>query len=172
AVIIFSLFDRSTGSKVDVKKIVINILTNPLIVGAIAGSIFKFAGWQIPTSVMKPIGDFASMTTPISIFILGATLSLPDIGKNVNVIVTTIFLKLIAVPAFILVLMYMIGYRGPELFIAFSLYATPIAGASFPMAQNMGGDGELQGQLLAISTVLSLFTIFFWIMSLTAVGIF
>ncbi len=112
------------------------------------------------------------MTTPISIFILGATLSLPDIGKNVNVIVTTIFLKLIAVPAFILVLMYMIGYRGPELFIAFSLYATPIAGASFPMAQNMGGDGELQGQLLAISTVLSLFTIFFWIMSLTAVGIF
>ncbi len=172
AVIIFSLFDRSTGSKVDVRKIVINILTNPLIVGAIAGSIFKFAGWQIPTSVMKPIGDFASMTTPISIFILGATLSLPDIGKNVNVIVTTIFLKLIAVPAFILVLMYMIGYRGPELFIAFSLYATPIAGASFPMAQNMGGDGELQGQLLAISTVLSLFTIFFWIMSLTAVGIF
>jgi hypothetical protein len=139
---------------------------------AIAGGIFKFAGWQIPASVMKPVKDFASMTTPISIFILGATLSLPDIGKNVNIIAATLFLKLVAVPAFILVVMYSLGYRGPELFIAFSLYATPIAGASFPMAQNMGGDGELQGQLLAISTVASLFTIFLWIMSLTAVGIF
>jgi len=172
AVIIFTLFDRGSGSKIDVKKILMNILTNPLIIGAIAGGIFKFAGWQIPASVMKPVKDFASMTTPISIFILGATLSLPDIGKNVNIIAATLFLKLVAVPAFILVVMYSLGYRGPELFIAFSLYATPIAGASFPMAQNMGGDGELQGQLLAISTVASLFTIFLWIMSLTAVGIF
>ena len=172
AVIIFTLFDRSAGSKVDVKKILMNIITNPLIVGAIAGAIFKFAGWQIPSSVMKPISNFANMTTPLAIFILGATLSLPDIGKNMNIIVVTLFLKLVAVPASILGLMYMLGYRGPELFIAFILYATPIAGASFPMAQNMGGDGELQGQLLAISTVLSLFTIFFWIMSLTAVGIF
>ena len=172
AVIIFTLFDRSAGSKVDVKKILMNIITNPLIVGAITGAVFKFAGWQIPASVMKPISNFANMTTPLAIFILGATLSLPDIGKNMNIIVVTLFLKLVAVPAFILGLMYMLGYRGPELFIAFILYATPIAGASFPMAQNMGGDGELQGQLLAISTVLSLFTIFFWIMSLTAVGIF
>jgi predicted permease len=157
---------------VDVKKVLRNIITNPLIVGAVVGVIFKIAGWGIPTSVMKPISNFANMTTPLSIFILGATLSLPDISKNVNAIVVTLFLKLIAVPAFILVVMYMFGFRGPELFIAFILYATPIAGASFRMAQNMGGDGELQGQLLAISTVLSLFTIFFWIMSLTAVGIF
>ncbi|SFG06991.1 AEC family transporter [Oribacterium sp. WCC10] len=172
AVVIFTLFDRQNGSKTDVKKIGMNILTNPLIMGAIVGAVFKMAGWQLPKSISGPVASFANMTTPLCIFILGATLSIPDIGKNLKIIIATLSLKLVFVPGFIVVLMYILGYRGPELFIAFILYATPIAGASFPMAQNMGGDGELQGQLLAISTVASLFTIFFWIMGLTAIGIF
>ncbi len=172
SVVIFSIFDRQSGSKTDVKKILKNIATNPLIVGAVVGAVFKLAGWQIPSSVMNPISGFANMTTPLSIFILGATLDIPDIGKNMKYIVSVISLKLVIVPAVVTVIMYMAGYRGAELFIAFILYATPIAGASFPMAQSMGGDAALQGQLLAISTVMSLFTIFFWIVGLTSLGIF
>ncbi|ETP72345.1 putative permease [Lachnospiraceae bacterium JC7] len=172
SVVIFSIFDRQSGSKTDVKKILKNIATNPLIVGAVAGAVFKLAGWQIPSSVMSPVSGFANMTTPLSIFILGATLDIPDIGKNMKYIVSVITLKLVIVPALVTVIMYMAGYRGAELFIAFILYATPIAGASFPMAQSMGGDAALQGQLLAISTVMSLFTIFFWIVGLTSMGIF
>ncbi|MBE6004176.1 MAG: AEC family transporter [Lachnospiraceae bacterium] len=172
SVVIFSIFDRESGARTDVKKIIMNILTNPLIVGAIGGAVFKFAGWQIPASVMSPVAGFANMTTPLSIFILGATLDVPDIGKNLRYIISVLSLKLVIVPAIVTVLMYMAGYRGSELFIAFILYATPIAGASFPMAQSMGGDAALQGQLLAISTVMSLFTIFFWIVGLTSFGIF
>lgn len=172
SVMIFSVFDRKSGSKTDVKKILINIITNPLIVGAIMGAVFKLAGWELPESIEKPVAGFANMTTPLSILILGATLNIPDIGKNLKYIVSVLSLKLVIVPAVVTAIMYMAGFRGPELFIAFILYATPIAGASFPMAQNMGGDGDLQGQLLAISTVLSLFTIFFWIAGLTAAGIF
>lgn len=172
SVMIFSVFDRKSGSKIDVKKIILNILTNPLIVGAVCGAVFKLAGWVLPASVEKPVAGFANMTTPLSILILGATLNIPDIRKNMKYIVSVLSLKLVIVPAAVTMIMYMAGFRGPELFIAFILYATPIAGASFPMAQNMGGDGDLQGQLLAISTVLSLFTIFFWIAGLTAAGIF
>ena len=40
------------------------------------------------------------------------------------------------------------------------------------MSQNMGGDGELAGEMLAISTVVSMFTIFFWIVGLNALGVF
>ncbi|WP_036609227.1 AEC family transporter [Oribacterium sp. P6A1] len=171
-VMIFSVFDRKNGSKTDLKKILKNIITNPLIVGAIIGGVFKLTGWVLPQSIEKPVEGFANMTTPLSILILGATLNIPDIGKNMKYIVSVLSLKLVIVPGIVTVIMYMAGFRGPELFIAFILYATPIAGASFPMAQNMGGDGDLQGQLLAISTVLSLFTIFFWIAGLTAAGIF
>ncbi len=172
AVILFTVFDKQNNAKTDVGKLVKNILTNPLIVGAVTGALFKGFGIPVPQAVMKPVASFANMTTPLSIFILGATLSLPDIRKNLDVIVSVLTLKLVVVPAAVLLMMILLGYRGAELFISFILYATPIASASFSMAENMGGDGELQGQLLAISTVASLFTIFLWIMSLTELGLF
>ena len=40
------------------------------------------------------------------------------------------------------------------------------------MSQSMGGDGELAGEMLAISTVSSMFTIFLWIIALNSIGVF
>lgn len=50
-----------------------------------------------------------------------------------------------------------------ELFLVIAVFATPVASGSYPMAQNMGGDGELAGQLVFLSTVISVFTLFGWI---------
>ena len=58
-----------------------------------------------------------------------------------------------------------------ELFLLVAVYGTPVAAASYPMAQNMGGDGELAGQLVVISTVVSVVTLFFWIFLLRFVGL-
>ena len=66
---------------------------------------------------------------------------------------------------------YALGLRGLELFLLIAVYGTPVAAASYPMAQNMGGDGELAGQLVVISTVVSVVTLFFWIFFLRSIGI-
>nr|WP_279221407.1 MULTISPECIES: hypothetical protein [unclassified Clostridium] len=39
------------------------------------------------------------------------------------------------------------------------------------MAQNMGGDGELAGQFVVISTAVSMFTLFLWIFFMKSVGL-
>ena len=39
------------------------------------------------------------------------------------------------------------------------------------MSQNMGSDGELAGELVAISTVMSLGTLFTWIYLLRSMGV-
>ena len=66
---------------------------------------------------------------------------------------------------------YMLGIRGVELFLILAVYATPVATASYPMAQNMGGDGELAGQMVVISTVASVGTLFLWIFLLNSIGV-
>ena len=58
-----------------------------------------------------------------------------------------------------------------ERFIFLVTYAAPVATASYSMAQNMGGDGELAGELVAVSTVTSAFTIFGWIFVLKMMGL-
>lgn len=54
-----------------------------------------------------------------------------------------------------LALGYAFGLRDLELFLLVAIYGTPVAAASYPMAQNMGGDGELAGQFVVISTVVA-----------------
>lgn len=44
-----------------------------------------------------------------------------------------------------------------------SVFATPVATASYPMAEAMDGDGKLAAEFVAISTVTSVVTLFFWL---------
>ena len=58
-----------------------------------------------------------------------------------------------------------------ELFLMLMIFGTPVATSSYPMAQNMGGDGQLAGQLVFVSTVASLATIFVFIFTLSRLGL-
>lgn len=172
AVFILEYFRRTEGEKTSAAKMLRNILTNPLIIGAIAGLVFRGLHIPLPACILKPIKSISDMTSPLAIFICGATLVLPDIRKNIKLITICTVLKLVVLPAIVTTICYLLGFRGIELFILFSLYATPLANAIFPMSQSMGGDGELAGEMLAISTVSSMFTIFLWIIALNSVGVF
>ena len=70
----------------------------------------------------------------------------------------------------ILAVATLLGFSGVERFVYFEMYATPVATASYAMAQNMGGDGELAGQFVVLSTVASVVTIFLWVYFLNSIG--
>ena len=82
-----------------------------------------------------------------------------------------LLIRLVVLPLVMLVLAWLIGLRGVELFLVLMIFGTPVATASYPMAQNMGGDGLLAGQLVFTSTVFSLGTIFAFIFALSRLGL-
>ena len=94
-----------------------------------------------------------------------------EISHNLKYLVPTLSFKLLILPAVMMAIGYAFGLRELELFLLVAVYGTPVAAASYPMAQNMGGDGELAGQLVVISTVVSVVTLFFWIFLLRFVGL-
>ena len=51
------------------------------------------------------------------------------------------------------------------------LFATPIATSSYPMAQSMGGDGSLAGELVALTNMGSVVTLFLFIFTLSRMGL-
>ena len=111
------------------------------------------------------------MTSPLALFVLGGTLQFNAIHKNLKYLVPTLGFKLFILPAIMLALGYMVGLRELELFLLVAVYGTPVAAASYPMAQNMGGDGELAGEFVVISTVAATFTLFLWIFFMKSVGL-
>ena len=165
SVFILEMFNGE--GKSDIKEAVV---ANPLLQGAIVGLIFFFLGIKLPGSLVTPIAAFSNMTSPLAIYVLGGTLQFKAIRKNLKYLVPTLTCKLFILPAIIIAIAYAFGLRRLELFLLIAVYATPAA-ASYPMAQNMGGDGELAGQFVVISTAVSMFTLFLWIFFMKSVGL-
>ncbi len=157
--------------KTDIRTTIMNVVKNPLLQGAVLGLIFFFCGIRIPKSLLTPIAAFSDMISPLALFVLGGTLTFGAVRKNLKYIVPALTAKMAVVPAIILTAAYAVGLRGVELFLILSIHATPVAVASYTMAQNMGGDGELAGQLVVVSTVFSVGTLFLWIFALGTLGL-
>ncbi len=166
-----AILEYYRGGKVSYGKLLRNILKNPLIIGAIAGILFNLLPVRMPSVLVDPIAQLCNMATPLSLFVLGGTLHISDIRKNKVPLAVGITLKLLLVPTLLVTLMSLMGYRGNELFVVFCMFATPVAAASYPMAQSMGADADLAGEYVMISTVLSIGTIFCWILVLRGLGL-
>ena len=167
AVIILEMFH---GGKAKMSVLLKNVCTNPLIIGAMAGLFFYLLNIKLPASVETPISQFAALSTPLALFVLGGTLHFSAIRHNLKYVVPSMTLKLLVLPAIITVIATVLGFNNLERFILFELYATPVATASYSMAQNMGGDGELAGQFVVLSTAASVVTIFLWVFLFTGIG--
>ena len=166
-----AILEYYRGGKVSYGKLFVNILKNPLIIGAIAGVLFNMLPVTMPECLVLPISELCNMATPLSLFVLGGTLHLSNMKKNLVPLATGTMLKLILVPSILSVIMANIGFRGNEFFVVFVMFATPVAAASYPMAQSMDADADLAGEYVVITTVLSIATIFCWILVLKGFGL-
>lgn len=167
AVIILEMFN---GGKTSFKTLAVNVCTNPLILGALTGFIFFRLRIRMPEWMNGTVAQFADLTTPLALFVLGGTLHFSAIRGNLRYLVPSIFTKLIILPTIITAIAALIGFSNLERFVLFTMYATPVATASYSMAQNMGGDGELAGQFVVLSTAASVITIFIWVFFFTSIG--
>ena len=169
------LFETMRGNKVEIKPLIKSIIKNPLIIGAIAGGIVAAAssliGFDIPKTVMTPISVLSSMNSPLSLILLGAGLNLGSIRNDLKDLIFVCFMKLIAVPAGVAAVCLALGYKGIQFISLFAIFCVPTAVSSYPMAEQMGGDGPFSAEVIASTSLLSLVTVFIWVACLQACGI-
>ena len=161
------------GKKSDAKKIVLNIVKNPLIIGSFCGFIglfLKQAGLIIPGAAYSAIKSVASIATPLALIALGASLDFASVKGNVSYIVWGIASKLVLSPAIFITVGICLGFRDRELAILLAMYASPSAVSSYTMAQQMGADEQLAGHLVVFGTAISVITVFLWVTALTHFG--
>jgi len=169
SIIVLDLF-RDDG-KVTVKSLLLGLIKNPLLQGSLVGLVFYFFRIKLPPFLASPVSSLATVATTLGMIVLGADLAFDQMKANRKTILSVLGIRLILLPLIMVPLGYLIGLRGVELFLVLMIFGTPVATASFPMAQNMGGDGQLAGQLVFTSTVASLGTIFVFIYAMSRLGL-
>ena len=114
----------------------------------------------LPTPVYDTISDLSTIATPLAFVILGASFSFGDVGRYIKELFIVLGAKLLVFPALFLGIALLLGFRGAPLAVLLTVFGAPIAVSSFTMAQQMGGDDKLAGQLVVFSSILSIGTMF------------
>lgn len=157
------IFQDYKGVGVSFGKILLNVLKNPLVVGAILG--FLFWSLQIPLAapIQSALTSMAKVATPLAFVVLGASIRFRSLLGQLKRIMILSLNRLVFVPAMVMIPAIFMGLRDLSLVTLMSIFASPAAVSSFTMAKEEGADEQLAAGVVAATTILSIVTVFAWI---------
>ena len=158
------------GERTHPLRILKGVLLNPLIIATLAGFLLWYFQIPLPAMIETPLRNLGSIATPLALFILGASLDFGKARANRKLLVISVTGRLIGVPLIFLSLAIALGIRDVSLAALIAVYASPTSVSSFPMAQQMGGNGDLAGGQVVFTTVFSILTVFLWVFALRSLG--
>ena len=160
------------GSRPDFKEILLNILKNPIIVGAMAGVVTIILHITLPNFIVNPIKLLGDAATPMTLLLLGASFDFSSVKSEKRNLIICVTGRLIVYPLIGLAGAVMMGFRDVALLTLVAMFAAPSAVTSYTMAQQMDSDYELAGNCVIFSSLFSCFTMFLWIFILKSMGMF
>ena len=162
--------ETKRGGRVQMKKLLRGVLTNPLILGALAGAAALLLGIRLPELLSVPVHTLTSIVTPLALILLGVDLRFGNLLRDWKQLTIVTVLRLILTPLILVGAAWLLGFRGLPLISIFALSCVPTAVSSYTMAVEMDADGPLAGEILAVTTVCSVVTVFFWVSLLSGAG--
>ncbi len=159
------------GKSASWRRILKDIARNPLIISVILA--IPFAWWQVsfPTWVMTSGDYFASLTLPLALLCIGATVSLSAIRSDSRVAISSSLMKMVTLPVLCTGAAWLSGFRGAELGLMFLFFASPTAAASFVMVKALGGNDRLAANIIALTTLMASVTVTFGVFLLRSQGL-
>ncbi|MDX9691235.1 MAG: AEC family transporter [Acholeplasmataceae bacterium] len=191
SVIALTMFQKNEfGERISIKKMIQNIISNPLIIAVFSGLFVLFLRSLLPTTIdgqpiftlknqlpfsvnfMKMISQTAS---PMALIALGGQFEISVVKPLLKQITLGVSLRILIVPALTIFFAYLLQDRFTGLRESYpaliALYGSPVAVSSAIMTQEMGGDEKLASQLVVWTTTFSMFTIFITIVILRSAGL-
>ncbi|MGM0702390.1 MAG: AEC family transporter [Pseudomonadota bacterium] len=156
---VVALATYQNNRNTDWRHIAAHIMRNPLILAVVAAVPVAAMEWRLPGWLMTSGEYFASLTLPLALICIGATLSLGALQRSGRIAVGASFMKMVTLPLLATTAAWLAGFSGRELGVLFLFFASPTAAASFVMVKAMGGNAALTANIIAITTLASLFTI-------------
>lgn len=168
---VFCLETFRGGKNFNFLHILKGVAKNPMIIGALLAVSLRLFEIPLPLFLAKSAKAISSGTTPLALIALGASFTMQAVVRDMKNLVFCVAGRLILAPALVMCGAVLFGFRTVELASMMSMAITPCAVASYPMAQQMGADGELAGNAVIFSSAFSILTMFLWIFCFKSFGL-
>ncbi len=154
---------ESKNLKALAKKAAKGVCTNPIILSLFAGMLFSFFEWDFPPIINKTLDSIASLTTPLALLCIGASFKGKAAIKMLGPTFVATLIKLVVQPLIFLPVAAKLGFGVAEMAAVLIMLGAPTTPSCYIMAKNMGHEGTLTASIVALTTVLSAFTVTFWV---------
>ena len=158
------------GQSTDWRSLLKHIATNPLIISVFAALPFTVFAIPLPSWLITSGDYFASLTLPLALICIGATLSVSSMRTGSQVALGSSWMKMVTMPVLSTVAAWMVGFSGEQLGLLFLFFASPTAAASFVMVKAIGGNVALAANIIAITTLMASVTVTVGVFALRLLG--
>ena len=144
------VLERFRGGHVKVRKVLLEVAKNPLIISSLLGILCQLLGIRLPGLMEQTVSSLSVIASPLQLFLLGAFFRFDGLGR---------YLKPLT--------------AGGDFVGLIGIFASPTAVNSFTMVQQMDcGDAELAGDIVVMTSAVSILSFFLWILIFKNFGIF
>ncbi len=148
------------GDKTSIWNVIKELRKNPLIISSLLAIVFLKLEIDLPILLQETMLDVAAIATPLALIALGASFKMTGLKKYKKSLTIGVLGKLIFLPLIFIPLSVFLGFRNMELTALMAMFSTPTAITSYTMAQVMGANDELAGQIVVVTSIASVVTIF------------
>lgn len=149
---------RSLQRRQGAWRIVRGIVTNPLIIGIVLALPISWFGLRLPPILQQSTQYLADLTLPLALLCTGAALNFRSLREEIGNTLQVTVGKLVVIPVVFTLGALAVGFRGIDLGIVMLMASAPTAAASYVMVRAMGGNATLAANIVALTTLGSLFT--------------
>ena len=167
------VLERFRGGNVNLRKVLLEVAKNPLIISSLLGILCQLLGIRLPHLLEQTVSSLSVIASPLQLFLLGAFFRFDGLGRYLKPLTAVTTVKLFVTPALLLGTAALLGIRGGDFVGLIGIFASPTAVNSFTMVQQMDcGDAELAGDIVVMTSAVSILSFFLWILIFKNFGIF
>ena len=152
AVVILTASTRGE-TRLDMKSTLIDVLTNPIVLAVIFSIPLALVEVPLPPILLKTGNYLSALSLPLALLGIGGSLNLTSIREASRIAFAATVIKLVLIPTFFTWGAYMLGFSGVELGVIYVLFAGPAAITGFVMAEAMGANSRLAGNIILMTNL-------------------
>lgn len=192
AVISLSMFMGSVRNSLNPKKVLHDLLRNPLVIASLLALLCLVIRSVLPTdsngdpvfsisgslpAVYSALNSISRMAAPLALITLGGLFRFQRLKGHPKALTLGVLLRLIVAPvvglgaAWLAIRLGLLTINSGEFACLVAVFASPAASACGVMAAQMGNDDELADQLVVLSSLFSTLTVFAAVCLLRFIGL-
>jgi len=145
------------------------LVTNPLIIGILAGLVTRLSGLEIPGVADRVIASLAGVAGPMALFAMGVSLRGYGIRGQVPQALALVTLKLVLMPGVALAMALLLGLPELQAKVVVAAASLPAGVNSWLIASRLGTGQRLASTSMTLGTAMAAATTGIWLMIAEAV---